>query len=94
MNRHKQLRHPDHAMITRLFIRLLPVQILIVAMSAVNNIVDGAVAGRCIDATTVGVVGLYYSMICILNAIGNVMLGGAAWAKVILNVPTGSSLSI
>ena len=78
MNRHKQLRHPDHAMITRLFIRLLPVQILIVAMSAVNNIVDGAVAGRCIDATTVGVVGLYYSMICILNAIGNVMLGGTA----------------
>lgn len=68
----------DDAMLARLFFKLLPVQILIVAMGSVNLIVDGAVAGRCIDSATVGVVGLYFSMVNALNAIGAVLLGGAA----------------
>ena len=65
-------------MLERLFFKLLPVQILIVAMGSVNLIVDGAVAGRCIDSSTVGVVGLYFSMINALTAVGAVLLGGAA----------------
>ena len=64
--------------LTKLFFRLLPVQILIFAMGAVNSIVDGAVAGGCIDAGTVGVVGLYYAMIKILEATGSVLLGGCS----------------
>ena len=68
----------DTGMLERLFFKLLPVQILIVAMGSVNLIVDGAVAGRCIDASTVGVVGLYYPMVNALNAVGAVLLGGAA----------------
>ena len=66
----------SHEMIIRLFFRLLPVQISIVAMGSVNAIVDGVVAARCIDAATVGVVGLYYTMIRILEAAGSVLLGG------------------
>ena len=62
----------------QLFLKLLPVQILIVAMGSVNLIVDGAIAGRCIDSTTVGVVGLYFSMVNALTAVGSVLLGGAA----------------
>ena len=50
-------------MLTRLFYKLLPVQILIVAVAAINSIVDGTVAGRCIDSSTVGVVGLYFSFV-------------------------------
>ena len=46
--------------------RLLPVQAAIIAMSSVNTIVDGVVAARFIDASTVGVIGLYYSMLRIL----------------------------
>ena len=65
-------------MLERLFFKLLPVQILIVAMGSVNLIVDGAVAGRCIDSSSVGVVGLYFSMINALTAVGAVLLGGAA----------------
>ncbi len=42
-------------MLTKLCFKLLPVQCLIVAMGAVNSIVDGVIAARCIDATAVGV---------------------------------------
>ena len=61
----------------RLFFRLLPVQVAIVAMGSVNAIVDGVIAARCIDTVTVGVVGLYYTMVRILEAAGSVLLGGA-----------------
>ena len=68
----------NNDILTRLFFKLLPVQVLIVAMGAVNSIVDGAVAGRCIDSGTVGVVGLYFSMVGLFDATGNVLLGGCS----------------
>lgn len=69
--------HNDTAeMISKLFFRLLPIQVLIIAMGAINSIVDGSVAGQFINSTTVGVVGLYYTMVNVLNAIGNTILGG------------------
>ena len=68
----------NNEMLERLFFKLLPVQILIVAMGSVNLIVDGAVAGRCVDASTVGVVGLYFPMVNALTAVGSVLLGGAS----------------
>lgn len=64
--------------ISKLFFRLLPVQVLIVAMSSINSIVDGSIAGQFIDSTTVGVVGLYFTMINVLSAVGSVILGGTA----------------
>ena len=66
------------AMISRLFFRLLPVQVAVVAMGSINSIVDGVIAARFIDASTVGVVGLYYTMIRILEAAGAVLLGGVS----------------
>ena len=66
----------ENAMLARLFIRLLPVQVAIVAMGSINSIVDGVVASRFIDASTVGVVGLYYTMLRILEAAGSIILGG------------------
>ena len=71
-------RHGQSGITDRLFFRLLPIQALIIAMGAVNSIVDGAVAGRYIDAGTVGVIGLYFTMVNLLNAIGNTLLGGTA----------------
>ena len=47
----------SNAILSRLFFRLLPIQVLLVAMGAVNSIIDGAVAGRFISAETVGVIG-------------------------------------
>ena len=65
-------------MFKRLFYKLLPVQILIIAMGSINSIVDGAVAGRFIDAESVGVIGLYYTMINVLAAVSSVLLGGSS----------------
>lgn len=68
----------NNEIIKKLFIRLLPVQVLISLSGSVTGIVNGAFAGRCIDAATVGVVGLYYPMSSILDAAGAVLLGGTA----------------
>ncbi len=68
----------DNKMIGKLFFNMLPVQILIFAMGSVNSIVDGVMAGRFIDATSVGVVGLYYSMVNFISAAGSVLLGGSS----------------
>ena len=57
---------------------MLPVQILLFSMESINAVVDGVFAGRFIDASAVGVVGLYYPMVNILSAIGAVLLGGSA----------------
>lgn len=65
-------------MLTRLFFKLMPVQVAIVAMGAINSIVDGAVAGQFIDSKTVGVVGLYYAMVRVYSAVGDLLLGGTA----------------
>ena len=65
-------------MLSRLFFRLLPIQVLIVAMGSINSIVDGIVAARYIDAESLGVVGLYFTMVRILEAVGGVLLGGTA----------------
>lgn len=71
------IKKPDK-LLTRLFFSMLPVQVMIFAMGSINTIVDGAMAGRYIDATSVGVIGLYYSMVNVLNAVGSVLLGGTA----------------
>lgn len=65
-------------MISSLFFKFLPIQVLIVAMGSINSIVDGIIAGQFIDSTTVGVVGLYFSMVNLLGAIGAVLLGGTS----------------
>ncbi len=74
----RSLHHNQDAMLSRLFFRLLPVQVAIVAMGYINTIVDGIVAARFIDADTVGVVGLYYTMLRVLEAAGAILLGGVA----------------
>ena len=65
-------------MLSHLFFRLLPVQVGIVAMESVNAIIDGIAAARFIDPATVGVIGLYYSVLRILEAVGGLLLGGTA----------------
>ncbi|RKM61272.1 hypothetical protein D6855_05105 [Butyrivibrio sp. CB08] len=72
------MKQKSDKLLSSLFFKLLPVQILIFAMGAINTIVDGAMAGRYIDASAVGVVGLYYAMVEIMTAVGSVLLGGTA----------------
>lgn len=72
------MNNKTNKLLENLFFKMLPVQILIFAMGSVNSIVDGTVAGRFIDSSALGVVGLYYSMVNVLSAVGSVLLGGTA----------------
>lgn len=65
-------------MIRKLYFSIMPVQVMIFAMGSINSLVDGAMAGRFIDAATVGVIGLFAPMVDILVAFGSVMLGGTS----------------
>ncbi len=70
------VRPRESNIVTKLYMRLLPVQVSMVAMGSINSIVDGVIAGRFIDTSTVGVVGLYYTVLRILEAAGAILLGG------------------
>lgn len=74
----RTLKKHEGDLVTRLFFSMLPIQILIFAMGSINTIVDGVMAGRFIDSSSVGVVGLYYTMVNVINAICSVLLGGSA----------------
>jgi len=65
-------------LLSRLFFNMLPVQVMIFAMGSINSIVDGAMAGRFIDSSTVGVIGLFFSMVLIFQATSSVLLGGTS----------------
>ena len=71
-------RRHDDEMLSQLFFRLLPVQVGLVAMESVNAIIDGVVAARFIEPATVGVIGLYYTVLRILEAVGGLLLSGTA----------------
>ena len=66
----------QNEILMRLFFRLLPVQMAIIAVGSINAIVDGVIAARFVDAATVGVIGLYYTMLRVLEASGSILLGG------------------
>ncbi len=72
------MQNNNDKLLTKLFFNMLPVQILIFAMGYVTSLVNGAVAGRFIEATAVGVIGLFYPMVQILSAVGSILLGGTA----------------
>ena len=71
-------RRRDDEILSALFFRLLPVQVGLVAMESINAIIDGVVASHFIDAATVGVIGLYYTVLRILEAVGGLLLSGSA----------------
>ncbi len=68
----------NQKLVSELFFRLLPVQTGLVAMASVNSIIDGVVAGRFIGPEAVGVIGLYYTVLRILEAVGALLLAGSA----------------
>lgn len=71
-------KRKDIELLTKLFFKLLPLQILFVAVGAINTMVDGAVAGHFINAETMCVIGLFFPLIQVLSAVGSVLTGGTA----------------
>ena len=78
----------DANMISGLFFRLLPVQILLVAVGSVNSLIDGAMAGNLIGPVAMAVIGLYAPAIKIIETINTVLLGAprssadSFWARI------------
>ena len=64
-------------MITNLFFRLLPVQILLLAIGSINSVIDGVMASNFIGANAMTVTGLYMPLIKVAETINVVLLGGS-----------------
>ena len=67
----------DPKLISRLFFRLLPIQILLIMITAVNGIVSGMFASNFIGATAMSAIGLYAPITMLLSAVTTTLLGGA-----------------
>ncbi|MBQ7186667.1 MAG: ATP-binding protein [Ruminococcus sp.] len=67
----------DTGIITRLFFRLLPVQIILVAVGSINSIIDGAIAGKFIGPAALSMIGLYYPMLKLMDTVNAVLVGGS-----------------
>ncbi|MCR5201672.1 MAG: ATP-binding protein [Lachnospiraceae bacterium] len=73
----KQVGMADSAMISKLFFRLLPIQILLGSIWGINSIVDGLIGSNAIGKTAMAVIGLFFPVTKILDTISVVMLGGS-----------------
>ena len=67
----------DSKIITRLFFRLLPVQIILVAIGSINSIIDGMIAGKLIGPLALSVIGLYIPVIKLIDTVNAVLVGGS-----------------
>ena len=67
----------DSKMISNLFFKLLPVQIMLVAIGSINSLIDGAIAGNYIGPIAMAMIGLYAPAIKIIETINGVLLGGS-----------------
>lgn len=67
----------DSKMITNVFWRLLPVQILIATISSINGIIDATVASNIIGPDAIAATGLFFPLTKILDTVNIVLLGGA-----------------
>ncbi|MBQ6551961.1 MAG: ATP-binding protein [Lachnospiraceae bacterium] len=65
-------------MITRLMLRLLPVQVLLAAVGAVNGLVSGYFASNYVGVDAMSAVGLYSPANMLVTSIGTILVGGAA----------------
>ena len=63
--------------IFRLFFRLLPVQILLIAVGCLNSVIDGTVASSAIGPDAMAVLGLYAPVGKCVDALVAVFLGGS-----------------
>ncbi len=67
----------DTRIISRMFFRLLPAQILLVAVGSINTLIDGAVAANYIGPLAMAVIGLYNPTLRLIETLNGVLLGGS-----------------
>ena len=67
----------DYHLLARLFFRLLPYQILLIVINAVNGIVDGLFASNAIGTAAMSAIGLFAPMTHFLYALSMMMVSGS-----------------
>ena len=68
---------PDFRLLSGLFFRLLPYQILLIVINAVNGIVDSLFASNLIGTDAMGAIGLYSPMNHLLYALSIMLVSGS-----------------
>lgn len=63
--------------LTKTFFKLIPMQIMIVAMGSINSIIDGVIASRLIGPVALTITGLTIPCIKIIEALNDVLTGGS-----------------
>lgn len=71
------LEKPDIKLITRLFFRLLPFQILLAAIASVNGIVSSLFATNYVGAEAMSAIGLFAPITMFLQALNAMLVGGS-----------------
>ena len=72
------MKNSNYQITRRMMLSLLPVQIILAAVSAVNSIVSSYFASNFIGIDVMSAVGLYSPVSMLLGAIASVMSGGSA----------------
>ncbi|MCR4926486.1 MAG: ATP-binding protein [Lachnospiraceae bacterium] len=71
------MKNHRHDIIPRLYMKLVPVQILLVIIGGINSIIDNAFAGNLIGPGAMAVTGLFAPVTNFLNAVNALLFGGA-----------------
>ncbi|MBR6376675.1 MAG: ATP-binding protein [Oscillospiraceae bacterium] len=70
-------RIPEGELTTKLFFRLLPIQILLALVHAVNGTISGLFASNCVGPTAMSAMELYAPAAALMGTVSTVLVGGA-----------------
>lgn len=70
-------RIPEGELTTKLFFCLLPIQILLALMHAVNGTISGLFASNCVGPTAMSAMELYAPAAALMGTVSTVLVGGA-----------------
>lgn len=75
---HKEVMSSDTRMLSRLMFRLLPIQVLLAAIGAVNGIVSSLFASNYVGVSAMSAVALYNPFTQLITAVSLLLVGGSA----------------
>lgn len=67
----------NRRVITRQYFRLLPLQVLLMAISAVNNIINSLFASNVVGGSAMSVIALYAPITMLMTAVNSMFVGGS-----------------
>ncbi len=71
------MNHANAKMVTKLLFRLLPIQVLLAAVGAVNGIVSSFFASNYVGVRAMSAVGLYSPLNMLITSISTILVGGS-----------------